>query len=45
VMLFARSTGYRTSLLVVLIEVVVSVAGFAFVAVLARRWSLSRLTS
>jgi hypothetical protein len=42
-MLFARSTGYSTSISIVLIEVALSIGGFAAATTLARRWSLARL--
>ena len=40
-MLFARSTGYSTSISTILIEITLSIAGFAAVTTLARRWSLA----
>jgi len=42
-MLFAWSTGYRTSAAVVLAEVALAVAAFGAAVVLARRWSLARV--
>ncbi|GIM91925.1 hypothetical protein [Paractinoplanes toevensis] len=42
-MLFARATGYSTAISIVLIEIALSIAGFAAVTTLARRWSLTRL--
>jgi hypothetical protein len=41
VMLFARSTGYSTSVAIVLTEVALTIAGFAAATLLARRWSLT----
>lgn len=42
IVLFARLTGYRTSIPIVLTEIVLAVAGFAATVALARRWSLAR---
>ncbi|WP_250000724.1 hypothetical protein [Actinoplanes sp. M2I2] len=41
IMMFARVTGYSTSIAIVLIEIALAIAGFAAVITAARRWSLT----